>query len=221
MDWADTARRTQYLAPLISGKRWLDFGCGPGYQLRSNALLSSAHVGVELNEGNRQNLQNEGFVVAKELREISNFRPQIVSIFHVLEHLSDPVKVLSEIYRITDENGFLLIEVPHARDFLLNSKIKSFAEFTLWSEHLILHTRESLKSVVEAAGWAVDEIAGVQRYHVWNHMAWISNGVPTGLSASLHDSDAVQLHISYQQFLASRDRTDTLILKARKAEPTL
>ncbi|MEN9965987.1 MAG: hypothetical protein RL416_144 [Pseudomonadota bacterium] len=216
MDWADTARRSKYLAPLISGKRWLDFGCGPGYQLRNDFSLSSAHVGVELNEGKRQSLQNEGFVVAKNLSEILNFQPQIISMFHVLEHLSDPVKILSDLYTMTDINGHLLIEVPHAKDLLLSSKTESFMKFTLWSEHLVLHTRNSLKSVVEAAGWIIDEIISVQRYPVWNHMAWLSDGIPTGLSASLNDSAAEQLSSAYQHFLAARDRTDTLILTASK-----
>ena len=37
-------------------------------------------------------------------------------------------------------------------------KIKSFINFTLWSEHLILHTKKSLKCFLEKAGFKKNRI---------------------------------------------------------------
>jgi 2-polyprenyl-3-methyl-5-hydroxy-6-metoxy-1,4-benzoquinol methylase len=214
MDWADAKRRAIYLAPYIAGKRWLDFGCGPGYQLRESATLAFAELGIEINKSNREALEQDGFNVSASLNGISQFSPEVVSLFHVFEHLSDPISILKEIRDGCAPGAVLLLEVPHANDALLLNGSEEFRKFTLWSEHLVLHTTQSLRFCVEASGWQVSEVIGVQRYPVWNHMNWISTGKPSGLRASVMDSTAAQLHQAYESYLAARGMTDTLLLVA-------
>jgi 2-polyprenyl-3-methyl-5-hydroxy-6-metoxy-1,4-benzoquinol methylase len=216
IDHADTVRRSKQLLRLIPGKKWLDFGCGPGYMLRANHKYASSACGIELNQGNRISLQKLGFQVYENIQEISAFHPQVVSAFHVVEHLDDPVGILKDLFRSSQSGGTLIIEVPHAKDFLLETSCKEFLAHTLWSEHLVLHTRESLRSIVQESGWNVIEIIPIQRYPIWNHIAWLTRGIPTGLTNTLLDSSAEQLEVAYSNFLASRDMTDTLLLFASK-----
>ena len=215
MDWADTRRRSAYLAPLVAGRRWVDFGCGPGYQLRKTARLACAHLGVELNRRNIDLLTADGFSVTPSLDDVSAFRPDVVSLFHVLEHLADPVGILSSLARAAGAGAWLLVEVPHAGDSLLHAEKTDFRNFTLWSEHVVLHTRSSLRTVIEEAGWAVEEMIGVQRYPVWNHLHWLDRGRPSGLKASAGDDISADLHRVYAAHLASRDATDTLLAMAK------
>ena len=49
---------------------------------------------------------------------------------------------------------------------------KSFVNFTLWSEHLILHTKESLKCFLKKAGFNNNKIFFYQRYNLNNHIGW-------------------------------------------------
>lgn len=216
MDWADAKRRASCLAPYIAGKRWLDFGCGPGYQLRESASIAAEHLGIEINKNNRDLLQEDGFNMSASLLGIKDFAPEVVSLFHVFEHLADTGSILNEIYDACVSSAVLLIEVPHAKDVLLINGNEAFRNFTLWSEHLVLHTRQSLAYLVEASGWQVAEVIGVQRYPVWNHMTWMDSGKPSGLKASVMDSTAHQLHQSYEAYLAARDMTDTLFMVAIK-----
>jgi hypothetical protein len=69
---------------------------------------------------------------------------------------------------------------------------------------------------LSAAGWLVKEVIGVQRYPVWNHAHWLAEGKPSGLKNSLLDASASALHNSYEQYLAARDATDTLVAIAIK-----
>ena len=58
--------------------------------------------------------------------------------------------------------GMILVEVPHAKDFLLSTlNNEDFKNFSLWSQHLILHTRESLHKMLDYAGFKKIQIARI------------------------------------------------------------
>ena len=219
MDWHDVQRRSQIVRSLISGKKWLDFGCGPGYQLREDIKYCPEHLGVELGKSEREGLNSDGFRVVEDLVAANGFSPEVITLFHVFEHLPNPREILNQLGALCVSESKLVIEVPHARDFLISHVGTSFLSHTLWSEHIVLHTRESIRWLVEACGWEVNEIYGVQRYDVRNHMNWFKTGKPSGLNSALFSRPTVDLNLAYQNYLASIDMTDTLVLVATKANP--
>src|SRR5690606_2828473 len=107
------------LRPLIAGKRWLDFGCGPGYQLRQDSRISAQHLGIELNNANRTALLKDGYQVAADIDVATTFSPDVISLFHVMEHLTDPLSTLKQLSASASDGASLIVEVPHARDWLL------------------------------------------------------------------------------------------------------
>ncbi len=110
-----------------------------------------------------------------------------------------------------EKGGTIIIEVPHARDFLLDAlRIRSFIDFTLWSEHLVLHTRESLTAVVRAAGFTNECVTGFQRYGLSNHLYWLRHGKPGGHEQFARFSRP-DLDVSYATMLKDIDQTDSLI----------
>ena len=137
--------------------------------------------------------------------------------FHVLEHLPDPLPVLRAIRgKLAAESGMLVVEVPHARDFLLSElHNEAFTAFTLWSQHLVLHTRESLSLLLRAAGFVDVEVVGVQRYGLANHLTWLSEGKPGGHQGALARLETEALGDAYAAALAGIDATDTLVATAR------
>lgn len=216
MDVLDTDRRSAILTPLISGKVWLDFGCGPGYQLRRNSTLCSKHLGIELNAMDRESLSRDGFSVSPHLNDTGPLQPDVISMFHVIEHLPDAVDILQKLHQLSPAHTKLVIEVPHARDWLIQHGPTEFRHFTFWSEHLVLHTRQSLQLLLARSGWAVMQEIAVQRYPVWNHLHWLSQKRPSGFNASISDPAALELKRSYESYLAARDQTDTLVILAQK-----
>jgi hypothetical protein len=62
---------------------------------------------------------------------------------HVLEHLKDPIQILNQIKKYMNKNTLLIIEVPHANDYLIKDmRCETFKKFTFWSEHYILYTEK-------------------------------------------------------------------------------
>ncbi|BEE01016.1 class I SAM-dependent methyltransferase [Aeromonas dhakensis] len=215
VDLLDAERRTRVLSSLIPGRRWLDFGCGPGYQLRKDAHLCLSAIGIEINEGDRDQLRQDGFHIESSLEQVTNFQPEVISLFHVLEHLLSPQDILEELKSIASKGCQLIIEVPHAKDWLLLNGPEEYRQFTFWSEHLVLHTRASLHRLLEKSGWTVQSEVAVQRYPIWNHLYWLTDKKPSGMGNTIMDESARILHEAYGNYNSIRNCTDTLLFIAR------
>ncbi|OGE82667.1 MAG: hypothetical protein A2846_03350 [Candidatus Doudnabacteria bacterium RIFCSPHIGHO2_01_FULL_49_9] len=136
---------------------------------------------------------------------------EIVTLFHVMEHLVNPVEELAAIRTKMAKGGKIVIEVPHARDFMISFlENEPFKQFTFWSEHLILHTRESLRIFLETAGFRNITIQGFQRYPLANHLHWLVRGQPSGHEI-WRELRTPMLDQAYAGMLDGIDRTDTLI----------
>jgi len=157
-----------------------------------------------------------GIPSANSIDAIKDSSLDIIVSFHVLEHLPNPLDTLSELIEKVASGGQILIEVPHAKDFLLSSvDCEAFKEFTLWSQHLVLHTRESLRRTLEYVGLEDIQIEGVQRYPLSNHLNWLANGKPGGHKSLISVLDSDTLFNAYQQSLSRIDATDTLVAIAK------
>lgn len=159
----DSQRRYQFTKNIIAGKKVLDFGCGTdGYLVLVQNIAESVQ-GIELESSMRDGLNKEGIPCAASLDEVGKY--DVITMFHVLEHLDKPLKYLSQIKQHLNENGKLLIEVPNADDALLSLYgSEAFADFTYWHCHVYLYTTETIKRLAKKAGFRVDFVQQVQCY---------------------------------------------------------
>lgn len=212
----DLERRSAFLKKIIPNKKWLDIGSGSGGILDCLGAYAKSVCAVEPQRGARECLEKEGYLVYQSISEVPEESYGIVTSFHVFEHVIDPLGHLHEIFSKMEPGGRLVIEVPHARDLLLTFlEHEAFKSFTFWSEHLILHTRNSLMQFLSSSGFVNVTVLGVQRYPLANHLHWLSKNKPGGhiLFSSLRSSG---LDGEYEKLLSSLDYTDTLIATAFK-----
>ena len=207
----DDIRRFESYKELIKGSEILDFGCGRGGFIQLSKKISKRSVGLELNITNREYLNNIGVQCVNTLSELKDDKFDLITLNHVFEHLNDPIDILVELQKYLKDDGIIIIEVPNARDLLLETfNLESFKNFTLWSEHLILHTRKSLETYATNSGLHVKSIKGFQRYPISNHYNWLLNGQPSGHEI-FHNLNNDDFHKHYEKLLNSIDQTDTLI----------
>ncbi|MBF0546919.1 MAG: class I SAM-dependent methyltransferase [Candidatus Riflebacteria bacterium] len=212
----DNQRRAKQLAPVISRKRWLDFGTGVGGILPLLSPIAVETWGLEPQNKARQDLIDLGFKMVKEIEELPDDHFNVITLFHVFEHLSDPIQELKRLQKKMAQGGKIIIEIPHARDFLISFlKCDAFKKFSFWSEHLILHTRQSLERFLQEAGLKNIVIEGFQRFPLANHLHWLTQQKPGG-----HEHwqflRAEDLDEAYSSMLAKLDYTDTLLAFAQK-----
>ena len=210
-DFLDTERRVNSFRPFYLGRRVVDFGCGAGNFLRAVRSSTRSASGVELQKSFNDSLNRDGIPCFHEISQVP--LSDTVFMFHVLEHLPDPLAVLTELKSCLEPGkGTLVVEVPHANDFLIHSlQCKPFIDFTLWSQHLVLHTRDSLHKLLSAAGFIDIRITGVQRYGLANHLTWLSEGKPGGHKGPIALLETADLSRAYQSALAGQNSTDTLV----------
>jgi len=212
-DVTDSERRFNSYRQFIAGKSVCDFGCGAGNFLKLSVPIAKNVCGIELQQDFVEALNKDGLLCFQNINKLKHEQDSIF-LFHCLEHLPDPVNVLKAIYKALKKSGEgrIVIEVPHARDFLLDKlRIQAFVDFTLWSQHLVLHTRESLGLMLLEAGFKNIYIEGVQRYNLANHLHWLKEGKPGGHKEYLSILETDSLVKSYSDALSKIDANDTIV----------
>ena len=211
-DICDAERRFETYKKFTCGKTICDFGCGAGDFLKLSRNISLEACGVELQKNFVDKLVDFGISCTQSMPAGKIF--DVVTLFHVLEHLPEPRKQLRELYNNLKPNGagFIIVEVPHANDFLVkHMACKNFVDFTLWSQHLILHTRDSLQRFLLDAGFKNIKIEGIQRYGISNHLTWLKDGKPGGHKSTLGIFETDELTVAYANALSKVDACDTLV----------
>jgi 2-polyprenyl-3-methyl-5-hydroxy-6-metoxy-1,4-benzoquinol methylase len=212
----DDKRRFDQFKEFIAGKNYLDVGSGLGGVLDLFQTVAKKVTAIEPQAEMRHLLKGLGYDVYESLANTPVKNVEVITLFHVFEHLTNPLLSLQQMHSMLAPNGTIIIEVPHARDILLETfQLDAFKKFTFWSEHLILHTRKSLETFLAAAGFRNIHISGMQRYPLANHLYWLGKGKPGGHNQwpQLRDKAAED---AYAGLLESIDQTDTLIASAEK-----
>lgn len=214
--FADDSRRKNQFLPIISNKSWMDVGTGTGGILDQLKGFAAKIVAIEPQQRALDVLKQEGYEAYADIADAPSDTFDIITLFHVFEHLTEPLKILETAYSKLNVGGKIVIEVPHARDFLFTQlDLEEFKNFTFWSEHLVLHNRASLTAFLERANFRNITISGFQRYNLANHLHWMKKKKPGGhIHWSMLSNE--RLDVEYSSMLASIDMTDTLIGIAEK-----
>lgn len=212
----DDVRRARMLLPWIEGKDILDFGSGFGGFISLTLDKAKSVSGVELSRDELNYSRLHNFDVKEDLEQFDACF-DVITLFHVFEHLANPREWLSKFSKKLNKDGRLFIEVPNSNDALLSLyKCSKFADFTYWSAHLYLYTRESLRRLIEDNGeFVIESEEQVQRYPISNHLYWLSNGGPGGQNKwTFLNSDII--NEEYKKLLENNNMCDTLFFRIRK-----
>lgn len=152
----------------------LDIGCGFGESLGYHRNRGCEIYGVEADSNIRRVVEKYGYQVHVGLFDATIYEEQtfdFVTMSQVIEHVVDPVEVLSGIQKILKPKGELILSTPNANGWgawLFGSKwINWHAPY-----HLHFFSDESLKKAAEIAGLIVEKKTTITP-SAWLHYQWI------------------------------------------------
>ena len=210
----DDERRFQCLHSFLTGADVLDFGAGNGGFLRLAKQDARSVTAIELDREASLLFKRDDIPHYRFLKDIpTNERFNLITAFHVIEHLKNPVGFLKEVSSLLHPEGSLYLEFPNADDALLSLyDSKPFSKFTYWSCHLMLFNHETIQIAIKQAGLQCKSIKQIQRYSLSNHLHWLAKGLPGGHNVwSFLDSQ--ELNTEYEKILANAKVCDTLLVE--------
>ena len=213
----DDSRRFEFLKEMILNRDIVDFGSGAGgYLLRAKEVAKSV-TGIELDSKVATHYEENKINITASIDNLKDSSYDLISAFHVVEHLSQPREILEQLITKLKSGGKLIIEVPNSDDALLGIyKNKAFSKFTYWSPHLYLFNSKTLNMLLKPLDVRVDFTRYIQRYSLSNHMYWLSHNRPGGHHIWGNFIDSPELTRAYEAQLASIGATDTVIMQVTK-----
>jgi methionine biosynthesis protein MetW len=159
----------------MHASRILDVGCGAGalgemIKQRQHAVV----YGIEIDDAAACKAKERldyvwQVTVEQALPEISDSSLDVIIAADVLEHLVNPWKVLSEIYRKLVPGGRVVASVPNIQHWtLLRQLLEGYWEYQsdgiLDYTHLRFFTKRSIEELFWSAGFAISKLEATHRY---------------------------------------------------------
>ena len=138
-----------------NGNRILDVGCGKGRFLEYAAEHGWDVSGIEPSTNGRVVARSRlGERVFADLEEVEGEIYDVVTLWHVLEHLSAPLETLTRLRPFLHPAGWLLIAVPNFASIQARLGKQKWAHLDV-PRHRVHYTPETLRNTLEKAGYEV------------------------------------------------------------------
>lgn len=135
---------------------FLDIGCGSGDFLKA-LPENSKKIGLDIDEitinKNKKENPDIFFETIDFETKLSIPKTDVITLLHVLEHLSNPVQFLENLYAGVEENTKLFIEVPVIEHEVNISDSNIIGFFTI--QHLSHFSGSSLHAMLQKCGWGI------------------------------------------------------------------
>jgi len=191
--------------------RLLEIGCAMGTLLNEIRKLGWKVVGVEPEEWTCELARNKYKldVINSTFQEadLEKASFDVVLLLHVIEHLPDPSKGLSQIARLIRPGGFLVLETP--RFDTLWFKLLKGRERSVIDGHYYYFTRETIRALAHKSGLEVVQLDLVGRTVTLDRLCFYAakflnsdhaTNVLTSLSNSLR-LNKVRIHINLHDMM--------------------
>ena len=139
----------------------VDMGCGRGVMLSILKEQGFKTVGTEYSESAAKYPRDKGLDirVSQTLSEanIEHSSIDTITLYHVFEHIDEPMNMLKDAYDALKEGGYLVIEVPNAASWQAQL---TKGRWLNWDapRHFYHFTPLSLSQVVREAGFSINQI---------------------------------------------------------------
>lgn len=139
----------------VSGnKTLLDVGAGTGDFLAVAKKRGWEICGVEPNEVAQLKATEKNIVLFNDLESLPHKKFEVITLWHVLEHLPDLEQQISKLVGLLSDSGTLVVAVPNFKSYDASHYKNFWAAFDV-PRHLWHFSRNSVQSIFEKHGMKV------------------------------------------------------------------
>jgi SAM-dependent methyltransferase len=155
--WARFAHELiQFMLASARPSSLFDFGAGSGDLVLAASTYGITAVGIEVDQRSVRLARERGVVIHERLDELEH-PCDAATISHVLEHVDDPVGLLTDIRSHLTPGGLLVVAQPNAGGLLPRLLSDHWSGWVV-NEHLWHFTPRSLIIALERAGFAIVQV---------------------------------------------------------------
>ncbi len=188
-----TSARHKYIIKLKKGGRLLDIGCSEGDFLQEFDAKKWQLVGVDINKTAAKIAQSKlgnAEIYARPIKAVKLPKKtfDIITLWHVFEHLDRPKSVLKEIHSLLDPNGYVIIEVPNGNS-LYRRLFGPNWQLLIAPEHICFWSKRTITDLFQKLGFSIKQVSysGVFSFSASSSIGNLlrSRGINTTLSILL------------------------------------
>jgi SAM-dependent methyltransferase len=150
-EWRGIYRVVQSLAPVSSGTRWLDFGCGNGGLVRYCREKQVSAVGFE--EGAIADTARAAGIPIVPRASLDDQSFDVITAIEVLEHVEQPVDVLRDIRRLLKPDGVFFLTTGNAAPY--RNRLPAWSYVTP-EIHISFFEPETMQRALTLAGFRTE-----------------------------------------------------------------
>ena len=135
----------------------LDIGAGTGDFLAFVKQNGWQTIGVEPSQKAKEIATKKGVVFVNETSELENQSFDIITMWHVLEHVPDLEKQIQELKRLLKPNGTLIVAVPNFKSFDANHYKEFWAAYDV-PIHFWHFSKTAIKLLFEKQNMKLEKV---------------------------------------------------------------
>ncbi len=167
--------------PWQGSGRLLDFGCGGGGFLKRMADQGWQVIGLDAAVGAVRRVQEElglqALVGTLPHADLAPCSFDVITMWHSLEHVHEPLEILREAFQLLAPGGKLVVATPNIESLPYYWFGPSWFGLDL-PRHLTHFTPKSLRSILEASGFRVENV------RMLRHSDWLRSSAKLAVKQS-------------------------------------
>jgi SAM-dependent methyltransferase len=157
--WQATHRYYKIQKHLQPNNKVLDFGCGHGYFVQELARRNLQSFGFDIGSDKISHHQNGHITNKYTLEEYTEEGFDLITLWHVLEHMQDQHTILAQLSQKLKPNGKIIIAVPNTNSY----GFKRLGQKWGWLQQPYVHINQynphNLRLLLEQDGWVIDQVS--------------------------------------------------------------
>ena len=136
----------------------LDYGCGTGDFLNKCQDNGFEITGIEPDADARRKAElTSGQTVGENIAAVNGKKFDLITLWHVLEHVADLKEKISQLKELLNENGIIFIAVPNHESYDATFYKEHWAAYDV-PRHLWHFSKENMKSLLSEMNFSLLEI---------------------------------------------------------------